>query len=217
MPWQTSEVSLDGKRGPGRPPAARSADTRDRIIRAAGEVFTELGYGAATFQAIAERSDLTRPAINHYFSSKKVLYNAVLDRTNALVLAAGADRARAETSLAGRLRTFVEAALKANSENESAIGFLATAVLDAQRHPGLQRDNNPLEMLRQFLAWAVAEAVGAGELSADADAEALVELLVSMLWGLGFYAGFVGGQEDLVRITAQLQLLLEQRLWAGRG
>jgi len=33
-------------------------------VRAAREVFSELGYDAATFQAIAIRADLTRPAIN---------------------------------------------------------------------------------------------------------------------------------------------------------
>ena len=58
-------------RGPGRPPAAKAAETRERILRAAREVFSELGYDAATFQAIAIRADLTRPAINHYFASKR--------------------------------------------------------------------------------------------------------------------------------------------------
>ena len=46
-------------RGPGRPPAAKAAETRERILRAAREVFSELGYDAATFQAIAIRADLT--------------------------------------------------------------------------------------------------------------------------------------------------------------
>src|ERR1700694_2323766 len=72
-----------GGRGP--PPAANAADTRERIVRAAREVFSELSYDAATFQAIAIRADLTRPAINHYFSSKRVLYREVGAQTDALV------------------------------------------------------------------------------------------------------------------------------------
>ncbi len=52
-------------------------------MRAAREVFSELGYDAATFQAIAIRADLTRPAINHYFASKRLLYQEVVDQTNA--------------------------------------------------------------------------------------------------------------------------------------
>src|SRR6478609_2821313 len=96
-------------RGPGRPPAAKAAETRERILRAAREVFSELGYDAATFQAIAIRADLTRPAINHYFASKRLLYREVVEQTNALVVSAGMERARREGTLAGRIRAFIGA------------------------------------------------------------------------------------------------------------
>ncbi|HNA51189.1 MAG TPA: helix-turn-helix domain-containing protein, partial [Mycobacterium sp.] len=86
-------------RGPGRPPAAKAAETRERILRAAREVFSELGYDAATFQAIAIRADLTRPAINHYFASKRVLYQEVVDLTNALMIASSVELAQRETTL----------------------------------------------------------------------------------------------------------------------
>ena len=64
-------------------------------MQAAREVFSERGYDGATFQAIAVRADLTRPAINHYFSSKRLLYPDVVDHTNELVVAAGIQRAGA--------------------------------------------------------------------------------------------------------------------------
>ena len=44
-------------------------------MQAARLVFAECGYDGATFQAIAVRADLTRPAINHYFSTKRLLGN----------------------------------------------------------------------------------------------------------------------------------------------
>ena len=72
-------VVQPASRGPGRPPAAKAAETRKRILRAAREVFSERGYDGATFQAIAVRADLTRPAINHYFANKRVLYWQVLE------------------------------------------------------------------------------------------------------------------------------------------
>ncbi|HNM83709.1 MAG: TetR/AcrR family transcriptional regulator [Mycobacterium sp.] len=206
-----------GKRGPGRPPAAQAADTRDRILRAARGVFSELGYDAATFQAIAERSDLTRPAINHYFASKKLLYDEVVEQTNTLVVAAGAERAQTASTLVGRLEAFIVAAVQADSQDRSAAAFLVTAVLEAQRHPELrQSQNDALENSRLFVAWAVTEAIDSGELSVGTDVEAVVEMLVAVLWGMGFYAGFVGGHEQLERITEQLRLLLEQRLWEFR-
>ena len=91
--WHNLTVPYTATRGPGRPPAAKAAETRERIVRAAREVFSELGYDAATFQAIAIRADLTRPAINHYFASKRVLYGEVVDKTNEMVVAAGMAKA----------------------------------------------------------------------------------------------------------------------------
>src|SRR5689334_25314456 len=104
-------------RGPGRPPAAKAAETRERILRAAREVFSELGYDAATFQAIAIRADLTRPAINHYFASKRVLWSEVVEQTNALVVSAGMSRAQAQTSLLGKLSAFFSVVMQADSED----------------------------------------------------------------------------------------------------
>jgi AcrR family transcriptional regulator len=95
--WHNLTVPHTATRGPGRPPAAKAAETRERIVRAAREVFSELGYDAATFQAIAIRADLTRPAINHYFASKRVLYGEVVDKTNEMVVAAGMAKAEVET------------------------------------------------------------------------------------------------------------------------
>ena len=105
--WHNLVVPYTATRGPGRPPAAKAAETRERIVRAAREVFSELGYDAATFQAIAIRADLTRPAINHYFASKRVLYAEVVEKTNEMVVAAGMAKAEVETSLLKRLRALV--------------------------------------------------------------------------------------------------------------
>ena len=183
-------------------------------MRAAREVFSELGYDAATFQAIAVRSDLTRPAINHYFASKKLLYNEVVAQTTALVMATGIERAKAADTLVGRLEAFISAAVHADSGDRTAAAFLVTSVLESRRHPDLHDGpDDALDNSRQFVTWAVNDAIDSGELSATTDVPALIEMLVAVLWGMGFYAGFVGGHDQLERITAQLKLLLEQRLW----
>jgi AcrR family transcriptional regulator len=175
-----------------------------------------LGYDAATFQAIAIRADLTRPAINHYFASKRILFAEVVELTNKAVVAAGAERAQNATTLVERLKAFIEAAVAADAADRSAARFLVTAVLESQRHPELRGDNDPLMDSRQFVKWAVQEAIASGELSLDTDVDSVVEMLVAVLWGMGFYAGFVGGHEDLEIITDQLGALLEQRLWQLR-
>src|ERR1700753_2541302 len=111
--WHNHRVVQPASRGPGRPPAAKAAETRQRIVRAAREVFSERGYDAATFQAIAVRADLTRPAINHYFANKRVLYWQVLDETNNAVVAASTHRAQNETTLTSRVSAFIEGVIEA--------------------------------------------------------------------------------------------------------
>ena len=186
-------------------------------MRAAREVFSELGYDAATFQAIAIRADLTRPAINHYFASKRLLYREVVEQTNAMVVASGMARAQGQTTLLGRLSAFFAAAMQADSDDRSAAAFLVTSVLEGQRHPELRSDeHDSMRNSRAFVSWAVNDAIEKGELTTDTDVPQLVEMLVAVLWGMGFYAGFVGGHDKLERITEHLKLLLEQRLWELR-
>ena len=201
-------------RGPGRPPAAKAAETRERILRAAREVFSELGYDAATFQAIAIRADLTRPAINHYFASKRLLYREVVEQTNALVVSTGMAKAQGQTSLLGRLSAFFSAAMQADSEDRSAAAFLVTSVLEGQRHPELLSDeHDSMRNSRSFVSWAVNDAIEKGELTTDTDVPQLVEMLVAVMWGMGFYAGYVGSHNQLESIVEKLELLLANKLW----
>jgi AcrR family transcriptional regulator len=201
-------------RGPGRPPAAKAAETRERILRAAREVFSELGYDAATFQAIAIRADLTRPAINHYFASKRLLYREVVEQTNALVVSTGMVKAQGQTSLLGRLSAFFSAAMQADSEDRSAAAFLVTSVLEGQRHPELRSDeHDAMRNSRSFVSWAVNDAIEKGELTTDTDVPQLVEMLVAVMWGMGFYAGYVGSRNQLEAIVDKLELLLANKLW----
>lgn len=183
-------------------------------MRVAREIFSELGYDATTFQAIAVRADLTRPAINHYFSSKRVLYREVVEQTNKEVISAGIVRAQGETTLIGRLTAFIDIAVQADSEDRAVAAFLVTSVLEAQRHPELRlMEHDSLLLSRTFLTWAVTEAVERGELSLNTDVSSLVEMLTAVLWGMGFYAGFMGNHRDLEAVTHNLRLLISNKLW----
>jgi AcrR family transcriptional regulator len=201
-------------RGPGRPPAAKAAETRDRIVKAARLVFSELGYDAATFQEIAVRADLTRPAINHYFKSKRVLYREVVERTNEMVVLHSAQKAFQAKTLLEQLDAFIDAAVGVDFDDRSAAAFLVTSVLESQRHPELRREeHDALLGTRQFLTWAVNSAVERGELTTDTPIPPLVEMMNAMLWGMGFYAGFVGSHDELKTITDRFKELLVGKLW----
>lgn len=177
-------------------------------------MFSELGYDAATFQEIAVRADLTRPAINHYFKSKRVLYREVVERTNEMVVLHSAQKAFQAKTLLEQLDAFIDAAVGVDFDDRSAAAFLVTSVLESQRHPELRREeHDALLGTRQFLTWAVNSAVERGELTTDTPIPPLVEMMNAMLWGMGFYAGFVGSHDELKTITDRFKELLVGKLW----
>jgi AcrR family transcriptional regulator len=58
----------------------RSApDTRERLVRAAGEMFSQHGFQATSIRAISQRAKANVAAVNYHFGDKKALYSAVLE------------------------------------------------------------------------------------------------------------------------------------------
>jgi TetR/AcrR family transcriptional regulator len=58
----------------------RSADaTRDRIVTAATDLFSERSYDGATTRDIAARAGVTQPLVNYHFRSKEELWRAAVD------------------------------------------------------------------------------------------------------------------------------------------
>lgn len=56
----------------------QSLETRQRLLQAAGEVFAERGYRAATIRDICDRAGANVAAIHYHFGDKAELYLAVL-------------------------------------------------------------------------------------------------------------------------------------------
>ncbi|WP_201408613.1 TetR/AcrR family transcriptional regulator [Mycobacterium paraintracellulare] len=202
-----------GNRRPGRPPAATADKTRQRILQAARLVFSERGYDGATFKAIATRVDLSRPAINHYFSSKRALYREAMDDTNEFVIGASIKQADGETGLVARLTAFVSAAVKADSENPTVSSFIIGGLLESQRHPEWNgTENDSIRIAREFLMRVVNDAIECGEVVADIDASVLVETLLVITSGVGLYAGYIESYEEMIAVTGMLRQLLESVL-----
>jgi AcrR family transcriptional regulator len=58
--------------------------TRQRLIEAAGEVFAEIGYEAATVRRICDKAQANVAAVNYHFRDKMGLYTAVLEQSLCL-------------------------------------------------------------------------------------------------------------------------------------
>jgi hypothetical protein len=145
--------------------------------------------------------------------------------------------AEAEQTLAGRVHAFLRAAVHAQGDDGSAAAFMVTSVLECQRRPELGAEGtDSLQRTRDFAAAAVRADMASWPRSASASfadfradmlalsverpphaPEAAAEMLVAALWGLGFYAGFVGGQDRLTAITDEFIRLLDGGPWMRTG
>ncbi|WP_233424802.1 TetR/AcrR family transcriptional regulator [Mycolicibacter heraklionensis] len=190
--------------------------TRERIVTAASGLFGEFGYHATTFQAVAERAQLTRPAINHYFPSKQLLYQAVLTQA-ATLFERAVEQARTESTLIGQLSSIIVSFAQLGEEDRTVAAFAVTAVVDAQRDPVLKSLVGDIQgPPRAFLAEALTDAVDRGELVTNSGIGELTEMLLAVWWGVAFYVSLVGNQATSAGVVATLQALLTQELWQLR-
>ncbi|MDV9174194.1 TetR family transcriptional regulator [Streptomyces sp. W16] len=63
----------------GRPPRTESADTRDRILAAAREEFSERGYEKTSVRGIAKAAGVDSALVHHYFGTKEQLFEAAVE------------------------------------------------------------------------------------------------------------------------------------------
>ena len=80
MPEKKTKPSKNTK------PAKRdAAASREKILLAATEEFAENGYDGARVDRIAQRSQLNKNTLYHYFGSKDQLFTAVLERAYSTI------------------------------------------------------------------------------------------------------------------------------------
>jgi AcrR family transcriptional regulator len=63
----------------GRPPRTESADTRDRILGAAREEFSERGYEKTSVRGIAKAAGVDSALVHHYFGTKEQVFEAAVE------------------------------------------------------------------------------------------------------------------------------------------
>ncbi|MET8572516.1 TetR family transcriptional regulator [Streptomyces sp. NPDC004783] len=72
----------------GRPPRTESAGTRDRILDAAREEFSERGYAKTSVRGIAKAAGVDSALVHHYFGTKEQVFEAAIEVAFAPALAA---------------------------------------------------------------------------------------------------------------------------------
>jgi AcrR family transcriptional regulator len=104
--------------------AQQREDTRQRIVTAAAEAFSELGFRAASTREIAKRAETNQGLITYHFRNKEELWRAAADQIFQML----------RTTLAERLST-----LDSDDPRERARAGIREYVRFAAAHPELFR------------------------------------------------------------------------------
>jgi AcrR family transcriptional regulator len=172
---------------------------RERILRAATELFAARGFRGASLEAVAQAVGITRQGVLHHFPSKVHLLLGVL---------ALRDRDDAER-LTGQFSNVVDGLLGAVRHNQGAPDLVRLyTVLSAEsvdpEHPGHEHFRERYRTLRAVLGEAVAEAQAAGELSDRIAPERLALLLGAVMDGLQLQFLLEPDAVDMVEPLADL-------------
>lgn len=106
------------------PPSKPSADAAQRVLRAAADLFSELGYDAVSVAAIAEQAGVSKANIFHHFKTKQDLFYEVLRSTTQASADILAEIEQANDCPQEKLVAYAEATLRNYLENPRATRLL---------------------------------------------------------------------------------------------
>ena len=204
------------RRGPGRPRGADGAETRQRLLRSARDVFATTGFDRASLKQIAEDADLTRNAIANYYASKMELYTAALESVQvAVVEAILADARHVDGPVHARVMAVFTSAIGFSQDDPTFVRFFVTSTADAIHHPNLRElALRPLETVHGFVRDLLEGAASEGKVSAEIDVEATTQMLMDLIWGLAMDVGFYSDADRTPRTLAAIRRVLAAALGA---
>jgi AcrR family transcriptional regulator len=183
----------------------RSEATRRKILDAAVDVFTEVGFAAADRGAIIERTGMTKGAFYHHFDSMESLASAIIEDGANLVVSELASMSDAfspalENILHG---TFVTADLYATNK------VVRTAEQLSLAFGKFSNDTNAA-----YAAWIEAmtaearRAITEGDIREELDPLMISESIIGATFGARMMGQRSGDGGDLVRRLTQMWELL---------
>ncbi|UMB70691.1 TetR/AcrR family transcriptional regulator [Mycobacterium paraterrae] len=183
----------------------RSEATRRKILDAAVDVFTEVGFAAADRGAIIERTGMTKGAFYHHFDSMESLAAAIIeDGANLVVAELGAMSDSFSPALENILHgTFVTADLYATNKVVRTAEQLSLAFGKFNKDAGAA-----------YAAWVEAmtaearRAIAEGDIREDLDPLMVSESIVGATFGARMVGQRTDNGNDLVRRLTQMWELL---------
>jgi len=183
----------------------RSEATRRKILDAAVEVFTEVGFAAADRGTIIERTGMTKGAFYHHFDSMESLASAIIEDGAALVVA---ELSTMSDSFSPALEnilhgTFVSADLFATNKVVRIAEQLTLAFGKFNETAGAA-----------YTAWIdsmtaqTSRAIAEGDIRSELDAKTVSEAIIGATFGARMIGQATTDDNDLVRRLTQMWELL---------
>jgi AcrR family transcriptional regulator len=189
------------------PKQERAVRTREAIIRAAAEMFDELGYHGASISMIMERAGVTQGGMYFHFKSKQALAHAVmLAQQEYVQLPPGEDG----------LQRLIDVTFYVSGELQRNALFRAGVRLAVEQGEfGIQDDTAYQAWAEQFHGMLLA-ARARGELLPDVDEREFAQVLVGAYSGTQLYSNIATGRADLPQRVAALWSYLLPSIAAPR-
>ncbi|MFF9365833.1 TetR/AcrR family transcriptional regulator [Streptomyces griseoluteus] len=189
----------------GRPPRAESGDTRDRILDAAREEFSERGYEKTSVRGIAKAAGVDSALVHHYFGTKEQVFEAAVSVAFAPALAAPDAIAEGPLDSVGeRLTRFVLGLWENPATRTPLLAIVRSAV----------NNDTAAAVFRRLISAQLLRRV-AGRLDVP-DAELRVELAAAQLVGTAMLRYVIKveplASADLERIVARLAPVVQGHL-----
>ncbi|WP_280350457.1 TetR/AcrR family transcriptional regulator, partial [Nocardia abscessus] len=126
----------------GRPPAAEStaSDTRERIVRAAIDLFAEKGFHGTGVAEIGERADVQRGALYYHIGSKEELLWQILRDYIQRMLADAEQIADGPDDPVTKLRRLIHSYVRLIIRHQREVAIQLRDVRARTRHPPPQTD-----------------------------------------------------------------------------
>jgi len=191
-----------------RTQAERTRASREKIIEAATELFSQQGFRGAKMADIAKAANLTEPGLLHHFPSKTALLTAVLAERDR------ANDERFHIYLAGERQDLLASLLRLAEHNETVPGLVQLFTILAaesiqEQHPGHGFFLRRYEAVRAQGVAALRQAQARGEVRADLTAEDLIVMVFAMMDGLQIQWLYDPDKIDMARTFGQFVRLLK--------
>ncbi|MGW3110399.1 TetR/AcrR family transcriptional regulator [Streptomyces sp. NPDC001091] len=189
----------------GRPPRTESGDTRDRILTAAREEFSERGYEKTSVRGIAKAAGVDSALVHHYFGTKEQVFEAAVSVAFAPALAAPDSIAEGPLDTVGeRLTRFVLGVWENPATRTPLLAIVRSAV----------NNDTAAAVFRRLVAAQLLRRI-AGRLDLP-DAELRAELAAAQLVGTAMLRYVIKveplASADLERIVARLAPVVQGHL-----